>query len=92
MIQMPRPCVASTRSCVRGCTTRSRTATDGKSLPLYCAQRWPPSMLIHRPNSVPRNSRLGFDGVLLDHVGVAADAVLLRRGSAVQVLPKSVVR
>src|SRR5262249_28800675 len=42
--------------------TRSRTATAGKPVPLYCAHRLPPSMLIHSPNSVPRNSRLRLTG------------------------------
>src|SRR5258708_1373330 len=59
MIQMPRPCVAKMRSDSRGCTTMSRTATAGKLLPLYWAQCSPPSMLIHKPNSVPRNSSRG---------------------------------
>ncbi len=71
MIQMPRPCVASTRSDSRGCTTMSRTATAGKSLPLYCAHCPPPSTEIHKPNSVPRKSRRWIDGVFRDDVRVA---------------------
>src|ERR1019366_6088644 len=70
MIQMPRPWVASTRSDSRGCTTMSRTATAGKSLPLYCAHLLPPSTEIHRPNSVPRNRMFGLT--------VSAHSVVLR--------------
>ncbi len=60
MIQMPRPWVARTRSCVRGCTAISRTATLGKLPPLNCAHVLPPSFEIHKPNSVPANRRLGL--------------------------------
>ena len=57
MIQMPRPCVASTRSPSRGCTTRSRTATRGKSPPRNSAHCAPLSGEMNKPNSVPRKSK-----------------------------------
>ncbi len=57
MIQMPRPCVAITRSPSRGCTWISRTATLGKLPPLNSAQVAPESGEIQRPYSVPTKSR-----------------------------------
>ncbi len=59
-IQMPRPCVATTRASSRGWIARSRTATLGKSPPLKRAHCCPPSTEIHSPNSVPRNSSCGL--------------------------------
>ncbi len=61
-IQIPRPCVATTKSESRGCTTMSRTATFGNSCPLYCAHCFPPSRENHNPNSVPKNSSFGTTG------------------------------
>src|SRR6266853_1946675 len=90
IIQIPRPCVASTRSDSRGWTTMSRTATEGKPLPLYCAHCLPPSMEIHKPNSVPRKSRLES---IVSSVMTCAYPVtpLAALTSGVHVLPKSVV-
>ena len=58
-IQMPRPCVASTRSLSRGWIRKSFTGTVGRFDPnrTQCA---PASIDRKKPNSVPANSRSGF--------------------------------
>ncbi len=61
MIQMPRPCVASTRSFSRAWIFMSHTGTAGK-LPVSWLQCPPRSVLKKAPNSVPVNSRLGWRG------------------------------
>jgi len=50
----------------------SRTAAAGKSLLLYCAQRWPPSMETQRPNSGAQEKKTRRHGVFLDHMSIAA--------------------
>ena len=91
MIQMPRPCVAITRSPSRGCTWTSRTATAGKLPPLNCAHVPPPSIEIHKPNSVPRNSS---DFCTVSSLITCAYPRTPLSGDTmrVHVLPKSVVR
>ena len=59
----------------------------GKLLPLYWAQRWPPSMLIHKSELRAEEEQVGIDRVFVDDVGIAAHAVLPAAGSAFQVLP-----
>ena len=93
MIQIPRPCVAITRSLSRGWIARSRTATPGSSPPVYRDQCCPPSTDTQSPNSVPEKQQLRVDQILLDHVRVPAHRRgVRRRDERVQVVPKSVDR
>ena len=86
MIQMPRPCVAITRSCSRGWTGqvahRDRREVAALELrPALAAVDRDP-----QPELGAEEQQVLLDRVLLDHVRVAADALSARRAAS-SVLP-----
>ncbi len=86
---MARPKVPMIRSASRGCIFKSNTGTEGSPAVHFCHCA-PPSMLYHRPNSVPAQIR----------PGASASATALWTGPGMspasmsrdQLLPKSAVR
>ena len=81
MIQMPRPWVARTRSFVRGWIARSRTATAGKRLPLYCAHEFAAVDRDEKPELRAEEKQIRLHQVVLDDMGIAADAFHILRSN-----------